>query len=59
MSIKLVAKELYLCQKLVEQLELELAGLPWDRRAACEDKLRKARAQRDYLRRVLDGKIGR
>lgn len=59
MSIRLVAKELYLCQKQVDQLERELAGLPWDRRAACEDKLRKAKAERDYLRRVLDGKIGR
>lgn len=59
MSIKLLAKELYLQQKQVEQLEKELANLPYNVRAACEQKLRKAKAERDYLRRALNGRIGR
>ncbi len=59
MSIKLLAQDLYRYQKIVHQLEKELAELAWDRRAACEEKLRKAKAERDYLRRALNGKIGK
>lgn len=59
MSIKLLAKELYLQQKQVEHLEKQLASLPYDARAAIEHKLRKAKAERDYLQRALNGRIGR
>ncbi|RJQ76825.1 MAG: hypothetical protein C4519_13990 [Desulfobacteraceae bacterium] len=59
MSIKLLAHDLYRSQKEVEQLERHLADLPSDQRARMEAKLRRARAERDYLRRALDGRIGR
>jgi septal ring factor EnvC (AmiA/AmiB activator) len=59
MSIKLLARDLYRVQKEVEQLEKQLFDLPWDQRSALEDKLRRAKAQREKLRHALDGRIGR
>lgn len=59
MSIRLIAKDLYRYQKEVEQLEKELAQAPFERKASIEEKLRKAKAQKDNLRRALDGQIER
>ena len=59
MTIKLLARELYRSQKVVEELEKELALSPYDKHAQVKERLRKARAELDYLRRALDGKIGR
>ncbi|KJS32064.1 MAG: hypothetical protein VR64_08060 [Desulfatitalea sp. BRH_c12] len=59
MSIKMLAQDLYRCQKEVEQLEQELADAAPGQRGAVENKLRKIRAEWDYLRKALDGRIGR
>lgn len=59
MSIKLLAKDLYHLQKEVYRLEEELSAATLNDRAAVEEKLRKARAQRAQLRRALDGKLQR
>jgi hypothetical protein len=59
MSIKLLARDLYRYQKEVERLEQELTASTPERRPGIEDQLRQARAERDCLRRALDGEIGR
>lgn len=59
MTIKLLARELYRSQKAVEELEKELALASYDKHAQIKELLRKARGERDYLRRALDGEIGR
>jgi len=59
MSIKLLARDLYLCQQRVEQLEKQLLDLAWNKRADLEEQLRRAKAERDKLRHALDGRIGR
>lgn len=59
MSIKLLAKDLYRLQKEVARLEAELAAAPMTERTHLETLLRNARAQREQLRRALDGKLQR
>jgi hypothetical protein len=59
MSIRLLAKDLYRYQKEVERLERELAIAPAAKQSAIADRLRQAKAERDLLRRALDGEIGR
>ena len=55
MSIRLIARELYRLQQAVEKLEKELAGAPFESSDALRDRLRKLRAERDRMRRALDG----
>lgn len=59
MSIRLLAKDLYRYQKEVERLERELAIAPAAKQLAIADLLRQTKAERDLLRRALDGEIGR
>jgi hypothetical protein len=59
MSLKLLARELYHYQKLVERLEEKLANAPISKRSHLEDKLRKAKYDKAMLRKALDGRIGR
>jgi hypothetical protein len=59
MSIRLLAQDLYLFQKEVERLEKDLAAAPMDKRRHIEEKLRKAKAERENLRRALDGQLQR
>lgn len=59
MSIILLARDLYRLQKVVESLEQKLADAPLMERAEIEESLRKARAEKDRVRRALDGQIGR
>ena len=59
MSIKLLAKELYRLQKEVDRLEAEMAAVPMMERTRLEEQLRIAKAQREQLRRALDGKLQR
>jgi len=59
MAIRLLARELYRQQKVVEDLERRLAAGPAADQEKIKEDLRKARAERDFLRRALDGKIGR
>jgi hypothetical protein len=55
MSIRLLAKDLYRLQQEVEKLESELSAAPADRHEALLESLRRARAERNRLRRLLDG----
>jgi hypothetical protein len=55
MSIRLIAKDLYRLHQKVEKLENELAAASAGRQEELAAKLRKARAERDRLRAILDG----
>ena len=59
MSIKLIARDLYRCQRKVEQLEATLVEANIDEKAKLEEELRKAKSERAFLRKALDGQIGR
>ena len=59
MSLKLLARDLYRCQREVERLERALESAPPEKKRALDEALRRARAERNQMRRVLDGQIGR
>ena len=59
MSIKLLARDLYRLQKEVQRLEGALAEAPLQKRAPLEKELRKVRAEKESLKRALDGRLGR
>lgn len=59
MTIRLLAQDLYRYQKMVERLEKDLAAAPIGNRTVIEEKLRKARAEKEFLRRALDGQLER
>lgn len=54
MSIRAIAQELYRLQKEVERLERCLAAAPYKDQEAIEDQLRKARAEWQLVRDMLD-----
>jgi hypothetical protein len=54
-SIRLIAKELYQLQQEVERLEREMEDAPYERRAALTEELRKARAEKVRMWRILEG----
>ena len=51
MSIQLIAKELYHFQKEVEKIE----DASYEKREEMKDQLRKTKAERDRIRRMLNG----
>ena len=55
MSIRMIAQELYRLEREVEGLEREIEAAPFEDREALRDRLRKIKAERDRMRRVLDG----
>jgi hypothetical protein len=58
MSIRMVAVELYRVIRQVEQLEIELKNLPWtgsENREEVESRLRKARSEKDRLKKMMEG----
>ena len=59
MSIRLIAKDLYRLQQEVEELEKLVETAPQKKREELEDRLRKMKAERDRMRRILDGEIDR
>jgi len=59
MSIRLIAKDLYHLQQKVEQLEKQLETSAFEKRVRLEEQLRKTKAERDRMRRILDGQIDR
>lgn len=59
MSIREIAKDLYRLKQEVERLENLLAEAPLDKRLGFETQLRKAKHEYDYLKRALDGRVGR
>jgi hypothetical protein len=58
MSIQLLARELYQLIREIEALERRIEATPQDRQAPLLDQLRKLRADRDRMRRMIDGGKG-
>jgi uncharacterized protein (UPF0335 family) len=56
MPIRMIAQELYRLLQEVERLEKELKNVPFEKQADIKDLLRKANAERDRLRAILEGK---
>ena len=56
MSIKLIAQDLYRLIREVEELEERIRNSPFEKREIMKDDLRKLKADRDRMRRILDGK---
>jgi len=54
----MIARDLYRLQKEVDRLESELKVCPPARREDLEDQLRKARAERERVKRMLEGTKG-
>lgn len=55
MSVRMIARDLYRFQQEVDRLEGELKSCPLGKREEIQDRLRKARAERDRLKHMLDG----
>ena len=58
MSIRLVARELYELLQKVEKIEQEIRDAPADAQEALKERFRKLKAERDRMRKMLDGKKG-
>jgi hypothetical protein len=56
MPIRMIAQELYRLIREVECLEKDLKKVPFEQQASIKDLLRKAKAERDRLRAILEGK---
>ena len=55
MSVRLIAQDLYRIIREVEKLEKELLAAPAHNQEILKDRLRKAIAERDLMRRSLEG----
>jgi hypothetical protein len=55
MSVRLIAQDLYRIIREVEKLEKELLAAPAQNQEILKDRLRKATAERDLMRRSLEG----
>ncbi len=55
MSIRLIAKDLYRLEREVEKLEKLVMEGPREKRTALEEALRTATAERNQMRRILEG----
>ena len=55
MSIRLIAKELYLLQQEVDKIEKQIQESPKYKRPELEEMLRKAKADRNRMKDVLEG----
>ncbi|HKI48471.1 MAG TPA: hypothetical protein VKA69_04040 [Desulfobacteria bacterium] len=55
MSIRLIAKDLYELIRKVENLEREIDDTPYENRSGMKDQLRKLRAEKNHMRKVLEG----
>jgi len=58
MAIRMIAKELYLLVKEVEKIEKQIENAPADKHEELKDQLRKATAERNRMRNILEGKKG-
>ncbi|MGD9310163.1 MAG: hypothetical protein PVG51_13540 [Desulfosarcina sp.] len=59
MSLRLIARDLYRLHRQVDRLRRQLTDAPVDRRATLSDKLKRAVAERDQVRKILDGRLDR
>ena len=57
MSIRLIAKELYLLHQKVAKLKKKIENAPLEMRSELKDRLRKLKAERVRMRNALDGRI--
>jgi hypothetical protein len=55
MSIRLIAKDLYQLIREVEALEKKICDTPYEKQADLKDQLRKLLAERNRMRKVLEG----
>lgn len=55
MSIRLIARELYQLEQEVERLEKHLSSAAAEQRGDLQEQLRKVKAERDRMRRILEG----
>ncbi len=55
MSIRMIAKEFYMLQQEVESLEKDLNSASPEKKEELEEQLRRARSERDRMRRMLEG----
>jgi hypothetical protein len=51
----MIARELYRLQQEVDQLERRVQACPPGKRQEIEEELRKAKAERDKVKRMLEG----
>ncbi|MGE5841449.1 MAG: hypothetical protein ACM335_04165 [Deltaproteobacteria bacterium] len=51
----MIARDLYRLQQEVDRLEREVKACHAEKREELEDRLRKARAERDRVKHMLDG----
>ncbi len=58
MTIRLIAMDLYRLIREVEALEKKFEDAPYDRKEKFKFELIKLRAERDRLRRMLEGNKG-
>jgi cell division protein FtsL len=59
MAIRAVAKDLYHFQQEVAELEKKLDAAPQEAKSDIKRQLRKATAECNRLRRILDGQLDR
>jgi hypothetical protein len=55
MSIRLIARELYQLEQEVERLEKSLNSAAGGQKGDLQEQLRKVKAERDRMRRILEG----
>lgn len=55
MSIRLIAKDLYRLQQEVDKIEKQIENAAYEKQETLKDQLRKIKAERDRIRRMLDG----
>jgi cell division protein FtsL len=55
MSIRIIARDLYRLQKEVEILERQIESSSPEKKEELKDLLRKVRAEKNRMRRILDG----
>jgi len=55
MSVRMIARDLYRLQQEVDKLESRLKACSLAKREELEDQLRKARAEKNQVKRLLEG----
>ena len=55
MSIRLIAQDLYRLQQEVDKIEKQIKNAPYQQQEKLKDQLRMIKAERDRIRRMLDG----
>ena len=59
MSLRLIARDLYRRQQDVDRLEKELSDASPGKRDPLKRRLVRAKAEREAMRRILDGRLDR